>query len=157
SPRALALCQVVVSFPIFQNRLFRPFSVVACVAIALIRNRRHLWRFCRWERTSGSTWSQVVTRICVSSRILPCALDYLHFGIATMGIDRENVAKAVGAKVSISIRGYDVSIFPLTRQNVYHRLWNAVEKVHTISEDLYQTALALGLPSTVPVRKIMPA
>lgn len=157
SPRAFALCKEVVSFPIVQNRLFRPFSVVACVAIAFIRNPRHLWRFCRLERTSGSTWSQVVKRICVSSHILPCALDYLHFGFATMGIDRENVGKAVGAKVSISIRGYDVSIFPLTRQNVYHRLWNAVDKVHTISEDLYQTALALGLPSTVPVRKIMPA
>ena len=47
-----------------------------------------------------------------SSHIIRYDLDWLHFGFATCALGRENLASLIGAKMSTSIRGYDIAIYP---------------------------------------------
>lgn len=114
-------------------------------------------KFLRLELSHGASWSVAIRRLVINSHILPHKLDWLHFGFATMGIGRELVGKAIGAKVAVSFRGYDISIYPLKHPGCYKRLWQHVDKVHTISDDLLQIAYSQGLPTELPVSKITPA
>ncbi|MDP4286253.1 MAG: glycosyltransferase family 4 protein [Bacteroidota bacterium] len=93
----------------------------------------------------------------MNSHILNQKLDWLHFGFATMGIERELVGKAIGAKVAVSFRGYDISIYPLQHENCYETLWRNIDKIHTISNDLLVEAYDLGLPRNIEAVKIPPA
>jgi colanic acid/amylovoran biosynthesis glycosyltransferase len=81
----------------------------------------------------------------------------LHFGFATQTLGSEFVAKAIGAKMGVSFRGFDIAIYPLKHPGCYKKLWNQLDKVHTISKDLLERAYELGLTRTVEVQKITPA
>jgi colanic acid/amylovoran biosynthesis glycosyltransferase len=109
------------------------------------------------EKANSSSLKEILKRLIVNRHILDQQLDWLHFGFATMGINRELVGKAIGAKVAVSFRGYDISIYPLKHPGCYNQLWNNLDKVHTISDDLLNEAHQLGLPKTVETVKITPA
>ena len=109
------------------------------------------------HRQAGDSIAQTLRSLIINSHILPHRLDWLHFGFATMGVGREWVGKAIGAKVAVSFRGYDISIYPLKHDQVYDRLWSNLDKVHTISDDMLNRAYELGLPHNIPVEKITPA
>ena len=63
-------------------------------------------------------------------------LDWLHFGFATSALGRENLANSIGAKMSVSIRGYDIAIYPKLNIGCYGLLWRKLDKLHYISDDL---------------------
>lgn len=114
-------------------------------------------RFIMLERASGVSRSESIRKLIINSHILPYKLDWLHFGFATMGIDRELVGKTIGARVAVSFRGYDISIYPLKHPGCYERLFKHIDKVHSISEGLLKEAYHLGLPETTLTEKITPA
>ena len=72
-------------------------------------------------------------------------------------IGRENVAKAIGAKMSLSFRGYDVAIFPLKNKKCFAKVWNKLDKVHSISNDLLDVAKKFGYNSKIPTKIIYPS
>ncbi|MDG2274724.1 MAG: glycosyltransferase [Flavobacteriaceae bacterium] len=84
-------------------------------------------------------------------------IDWLHFGFATQAIGRENIAKAVGAKMAVSLRGFDIGIYPLKNPKCYDLLWLNINKLHVISNDLLNLAYANGFKKNVPYQKITPA
>ena len=114
-------------------------------------------KYIRLERLSNRSWREILKNVIINSHILTKKLDWIHFGFATMGIQRENVASAIGAKSAVSFRGYDIGLYPHKHPNCYSLLWQKIDKVHTISDDLYQKAVDLGLDSKIPYEKITPA
>lgn len=150
-------CEVAYGPVLSKGIVTRTLASTKALANVLKRAPRQAMRFLKLEQQSGTPRSLAFRRLVINSHILPYKLDWLHFGFATMGIDRELVGKAVGAKVATSFRGYDVSIFPIKEPNCYRRLWQHLDKVHTISEDLKKVAVKQGLPPQVPVVKVPPA
>jgi colanic acid/amylovoran biosynthesis glycosyltransferase len=100
---------------------------------------------------------KIVRSIYINAHILKYKLDWLHFGFTTMALEREFVAKAVGAKMAVSMRGFDIAIYPLRHQGCYSKVWSSVDKVHTISDDLVAKAYKTGLNERVKVSQITPA
>lgn len=147
----------VSGFDLPSNSIMRMLMVGVTMVYLVLRFPVRTYRYYYLERNAGSSFNSIVRALFTSAHILPFTIDRLHFGFATLGVGRENLGKAIGAKVSASFRGYDISIFPLKRPNVYSKLWKALDKVHTISDDLYIEARHLGLPESVPCVKIMPA
>ncbi|MDQ3020520.1 MAG: glycosyltransferase family 4 protein [Bacteroidota bacterium] len=109
------------------------------------------------ERKDGRSFSDSLKSIYLNAHILPEKLDWLHFGFATMSLGHENTAKATGARMGVSFRGYDINIYPLKNPDCYKKLWANVDKVHSISDYLRVKALTLGLKSQTPYEKITPA
>src|SRR5690606_9820504 len=140
-----------------EARTFRGLAVLAVLLLVALRAPKKLFRFYILERTEGVDIERFTKRFLAAAHILPFKIDYLHFCFATLGVGKENLGRVLGARVSVSFRGYDVGLFPLSRPGVYERLWKNIDKVHTISDDLYNKAKALGLPDTVPCVKIRPA
>ncbi len=109
--------------------------------------------------TLGETGSRKYTiKYLISNfHILSHPVDHLHFEFAGLAINRETVAKALGCKMTVSIRGYDVSIQPLKKSKEIKNIWKYIDEVHSISDDITQKAISAGMPQNMPVTKIYPA
>src|SRR5690606_32047031 len=81
----------------------------------------------------------------------------LHFGFGTMTLGSEYVAQAMGAKMAVSFRGFDISIYPVKHPGCYQLLFERVDKVHVISNDLATLLYKQGLRKEKEVVKITPA
>ena len=114
-------------------------------------------RFFNLEKLSHGSGTKAVKNLIINSHIIRRPLDWIHFEFATMGIYRENVAKAMGIKSAVSLRGFDIGLYPHEHPGCYNLLWKKIDRVHTISDDLYQQALNLGLNPKTPFEKITPA
>jgi colanic acid/amylovoran biosynthesis glycosyltransferase len=151
--------RVCAQWPVWQRwRLCQPIPVIIGLLYGLVKCPRTCMRFIRLERSDGSSWPAVFRRLYINLHILTAgSLDWLHFAFAALAVERENVAKALGARMAVSFRGYDVSIYSLKHPGCFEKLWRKVDKVHNISESLLKSAYGLGLPDTVPAQKITPA
>ena len=111
----------------------------------------------RLTREAGYSKIRAIRAVVIARAILPEKLDWLHFGFATPAIEREFIGKAIGAKVAVSFRGFDLNQTPLAEHNVYGKFWPNVDKVHSISIYLVTKAVGLGLNPTTPTQIITPA
>ena len=150
-------CEIYSAPKLSGNTVTKAFNALVALLKLSIFSPKPSYRFWKLEKASGSSFSKIIKRLIINSHILSQKLDWLHFGYATMGIERERVGKAIGARVAVSFRGYDISIYPLKNPGCYNQLWNNIDKVHTISDDLLQEAYLLGLPQTIETVKIRPA
>ncbi|PVW16467.1 glycosyltransferase family 4 protein [Marixanthomonas spongiae] len=127
------------------------------VGMSLLPYLGRVLRYIRLERKSGTSLKRTIEKTYLNATLLKLKADWLHFGFATMAIDRELVAKAIGAKMAVSFRGYDINIYPLKHPDAYQLLWHQVDKVHSISKYLLNKAYTLGLPKETPYQIITPA
>lgn len=155
--KSFKLCKVVKSPPVYR---FYPLMFIIAgfhLFFLILFFTRRVKKFFELEKNSRSNFREIFENLYINSHILRYNLDWLHFGFATMAIRSENVAKAIGAKMAVSLRGYDIAIYPLKKKNCYDLLWMRVDKVHTISDDLLNIARKYGLPPDKNYQKITPA
>ena len=136
------------------NKYYRlPFILLKLLFSRPIR----VMKFLYLEYQTNISLVNSLKHLIINSHIIDKNLDWLHFGFATMAINRENLSQAMGCKSAVSLRGYDIGLFPYKHSGCYKLLWEKVDKVHVISNDLYDLALKNGLSRKTPVNKIMPA
>jgi colanic acid/amylovoran biosynthesis glycosyltransferase len=154
--RGFDLCPIVEGFSSQGTKIQRLIKLSAlvfrcsCYPFKLLK----LWKA---NKQDGFNLKQNVLSLLGSAHILGYSLDWVHFGFATMAVNRENVARIIGAKMAVSIRGFDVCIFPLKHANIYDLLWKRLDKLHYISDDLLKVAIELGFNETTKSQKITPA
>lgn len=130
----------------------------ACfVAFTLLPHLSSVQRFIKLERKEGSSLKRTLEKVYLNAHLLKFKGDWLHFGFATLTIDREMVSQAVGAKMAVSLRGYDMNVYPLKFPGCYDVLWKQVNKVHAISNYMLNKGWLLGLSKYTPYQIITPA
>jgi glycosyltransferase involved in cell wall biosynthesis len=150
------LCRVEKMPKVIDNKaLFLIKSLI--IFFTLIPHIGKVIRFYHLEKQSGSYIKDILKRIYLNSHIFKTKVNVLHFGFATQAIGSEFVAKAIGAKMTVSLRGFDINVFPLKHQECYLKLWSNVDKVHSISKFLLDEAYKLGLDKNKPYQIIAPA
>ncbi len=127
--------------------VIKVFLIAPKATIRLIQN----------ARSNGYNLWKALQAVVIGSTLLFEKLDWLHFGFATGAIKRELVGKAIGAKVAVSFRGFDILVYPIKNKKCYDLLWGNLDQVHTISDALLEFAYQEGLPRHIPVHKITPA
>jgi len=149
------LCKVK-SFPV--NRGFGLIKSVLSFLILIITKPAAIRKFIKYEKKVGIGFSQVVKKVFLYQHIFRTLnLDWLHFGFATQAIGKEHIAKAIGAKMAVSLRGFDIGIYPLKNPKCYDLLWVNIDKLHVISDDLLNLAYENGLKKGIFYQKITPA
>jgi colanic acid/amylovoran biosynthesis glycosyltransferase len=79
----------------------------------------------------------------------------LHYLFANLAVGRENLARSIGAKTSIGLRGYDITFYALNHPNAYGKdYWSCVDFIQTNSQDLYNWAIHWGAYKSIPVTTI---
>jgi colanic acid/amylovoran biosynthesis glycosyltransferase len=154
--RAFDLCRHIENPKVYKNAISQVLSMLL-VFVSLLPYSNRVLKFIRIEQKESVLFKRIIEKIYINASLLKLKVDWLHFGYATMALERESVAKAIGAKLAVSFRGYDIGMYPLTHPNCYTKLWKFTDKVHYISDDLYTKAIKLGLASNIPSQKITPA
>ncbi|MBR9758581.1 MAG: glycosyltransferase family 4 protein [Algicola sp.] len=147
-------CEVKLFSKVAKNPILQAaYMLRVCLGLLPYWRRVKAWYYLEQPKQLKTFLKQVY----INAPILKSNLDWLHFGFATMALQRETLAKAIGAKMAVSLRGFDMAIYPLKHPACYDLLWQHVDKVHTISEDLWNLAKKRGLPNATVVKKITPA
>ena len=150
-------CRVVHQRRISDNYFVQIGLIIIYVFLLIIKRPRIVKKFLNLEKNDGVPFRKRIENLYLNSHILNQNLDWVHFGFATLMIRRENIADALGAKMGVSFRGYDISIYPLKHKFCYHKGWNKIDKIHSISNDLLVSAYKLGLNKNIPSFIIHPA
>ena len=151
------LCEVVEAPKVFKRNLFFQFGSAVLVLFQLLYYPKRLFKFIVLEKKTNRSIQQLLKNSFNNAHILRADLDWLHFGFATMVLQSENVAEAIGAKMAVSLRGFDVDVYTLKHPDCYNLLWERVSKVHSISNYLLQSAFKLGLSKNTKSQIITPA
>jgi colanic acid/amylovoran biosynthesis glycosyltransferase len=75
-------------------------------------------------------------------------LDWLHFGFGMLAVGKEQVAEAIGAKMGVSFRGFDLYLSPLKHPNCYADLLKCDVKYHVLSHEMKTDLNSLGVPAS---------
>ena len=150
------LCAHIQHPKVYQNPIKQLMSMLI-VFIGLLSYWTKVNRYINLERNGGTSFKRLIEKIYINASLLELSVDWIHFGFATMALDRETVPKAIGAKLAVSFRGYDIEVFPLKNRDCYQSLWSRVDKVHSISNYLLEKAFDLGLSKSVDSEVIYPA
>ncbi|GAA3571688.1 glycosyltransferase family 4 protein [Snuella lapsa] len=151
------LCATKVAYPFVKSNLLKQLFWGGVVCFRLLWHFKRVVKFISLEQRAKRSLPAIIKNLYASAHILTVTLDWLHFGFATMALGKEHVAKSIGAKMAVSLRGFDIAIYPIKHEGCYKHLWLQVDKLHTISNDLYDLAVRNGLSKTIPYQKITPA
>lgn len=150
------LCPVIVSPKVSRNP-FIQLWYFSKVFFSLLPHFNAVINFIKLEIKEKKSFVNIVKGVYLNAHLLKAKLDWLHFGFATLALGSETVAKAIGAQMAVSFRGFDMAVYPVKHPGCFNMLWSYVDNVHTISTDLLALAQGNGLPRDIPVYKITPA
>lgn len=156
NPKNFNLCKVVSAPKIYKNPILQVVSTFL-LCIPFVFHFKNIRKFIVLERKSNRSWLQIYKNIYANFHILSAKIDWLHFGFATLAIQSENVAAAINAKMGVSLRGFDMDVFPLKQSLPYSLLWQRTNKVHAISNHMLKRAQDLGLSINSKSKIIYPA
>jgi colanic acid/amylovoran biosynthesis glycosyltransferase len=150
------LCDVKVAPRVYRFPFLQALSMLG-VYCTLIPRLGNVMRFIQLEQQEGTTFISMLKKVYLNAHLLNAKLDWVHFGFATQAIGSECIAKAIGAKMAVSFRGFDINIYPLKHEQCYTKTWKYVDKVHSISKYLYNKGISLGLSEKTAHQIITPA
>ena len=150
-------CKHIRPYPVFKHPLLRALCVVLILPVVFLRAPRSVVRYWKFEKEDGQRSIEIFRSLYLNAHILTNRVDWLHFGFATIALGRENVAMAIEAKMGVSLRGYDINVYPVDNPGCYTQVWRRVNQVHSISEYLIRQAYTLGLSRDKQFQVITPA
>ena len=151
-------CEIKSAYPLYsESKLGQVFFIPLTLIKTFLTSFKTSKKIFDLERSDGNSFLESLKSVYINAHILSEKTDYLHFGFMTMTLKKENTAEAIGAKMSVSFRGYDINIYPLKNPECYKKAWKKIDKVNTISDYLRSKSLTLGLSENIPFEKITPA
>lgn len=150
------LCPVYESPKVYANPIVQSWYFIK-EFIFLLPYISEVRKFKISEQKTGTRGVNLLKNIYLNAHILKAKLDWLHYGFATQAMGRETLAKAINAKMAVSLRGFDINVYPIKNPGCYINLWRYVDKVHSVSEYLLRKAIDIGLSKETPWTIITPA
>lgn len=149
-------CKVIKSPQLNGNPLVVTFNIFLQLLKMLFLNTRKSLELYQLNKKDGLSFYQNLKQILSNQFMLYEQLDWLHYGFGTMVLDRENVARAIGAKMAVSFRGFDYYVYPVKNKNCYSILFSKKVKYHVLSEGMKKGLMLNGIVGDA-VFKITPA
>lgn len=149
-------CKHVTHPVVYKSYIVQVFFMIYR-GITLLPNFKTVKTFYNLEKKEGTPVKRIIEKIYINASLLKYKGDWIHFGFATTALQREFVPAATGTQMAVSLRGYDMNVYPLKYPHCYDVLWKQVNKVHSISKYLLNKAHNLGLDKTKPFQVIYPS
>ncbi|WP_040278186.1 glycosyltransferase family 4 protein [Psychroserpens damuponensis] len=156
SQETYTLCKHVKSPKLNRFFLIQIFKMI-WIGFLLLSNIRAVSKYFKLEKSKGNSSRRILEKIYLNAQLLKFKGDWIHFGFATLALNKEFVAEAIDAKMAVSFRGFDINVYPLKHPGCYDLLWQQVDKVQSISQYLLVKANSLGLSKETPSKIITPA
>ena len=94
------------------------------------------YKLFKLDEKDGLPFKKRVKNLLLNQYLLAQKLDWLHYGFGMLAKNRENVAQAIGAKMAVSFRGFDLYLSPLKHQNCYDLLFSKKLSYHVLSNKM---------------------
>src|SRR5690606_38079991 len=139
------LCKVFNAPQLSGHKSVTLFNSAKALFKAVVIHPKRSLKFYQLEKNDKRSFSHSIKNLVANQFILSKNLDWLHFGFATMALGRENLAKAMGAKMAVSFRGFDYYVYPEKNQGCYHILYSKKASYHVLSEGMKKGLLQNGI------------
>ena len=149
-------CKVVFA-PNFNTSVFSKVykSIVAAFKCLLLHPTRSVNHF-NLDKKDGVSFKRSIKNLLFNQYLLSQNLDWLHFGYGMLANKRENVAEAIGSKMAVSFRGFDLYLSPLKHKDCYKVLFTKRVQYHVLSNKMKQKLMDYNI-SEAFVKVITPA
>lgn len=138
-------CPVVVSPDFSQRNLGFLKGLVSCLVQMFFVNPKRSLKLYRLNHDDGLGFKRNLRQLLLNQHFLNQSLDWLHFGFGTLARGRETVAGAIGAKLGVSFRGFDLYLSPLKHENCFDLLFKKEVKYHVLAEEMKADLIAQGV------------
>lgn len=81
----------------------------------------------------------------------------IHFEFGAQAVESTHLKALGNTRLVASFRGYDINYSGMENDAHYHDLWQNVDAVHALGEDIWRKIVARGCPANKPHRLIPPA
>lgn len=112
---------------------------IRSVLSMLVLNPKRSLKLFKLDRAEGKPMVQALKHVFLNQHLLSESLDWLHFGFGMLAKDREHIAQAIGAKMGVSFRGYDLYLSPLKHPDCYQYLFKKQVRYHVLAEEMKAT------------------
>jgi colanic acid/amylovoran biosynthesis glycosyltransferase len=127
-----------------------PLAVFSLVFRAL----KPAWRLYRYEKETGASFFKALKRVYLTAHILPYNLDWVVLCYGNLILERKCLGKAMGAKMAVCFRGYDIGILAKVRKDDFGLSLNYADKIFSRSRALHENGLQAGLNPDIPWQEI---
>jgi glycosyltransferase involved in cell wall biosynthesis len=132
--------------PNFSKRFGLIFDILFAI-INCLKNIKSTIKLFKLNREDGLSCKNSIKNSLINSHFLSHKLTWLHFGFGTMALQSENVAEAIGAKMAVSFRGFDLYIYPAKFPTCYNLLFSKKVKYHVLSNEMKNTLIDYRISS----------
>ena len=148
-------CNVIKAPKLSGNKLKVSLVILKQMFYAILNLKRNLKLF-KLNKKDNLSFLLNIKQIISNQFLMNEKLDWLHFGFGTMAIGRENIAKAINAKMAVSFRGFDYYVYPLKNEDCYKILFSKNVKYHVLSNAMKYGLAKQSIPE-LSIVKITPA
>ncbi|WP_033956500.1 glycosyltransferase family 4 protein [Psychroserpens jangbogonensis] len=147
----------IVAAPDFGGNLLKLF-LNSCSSIikSLFLHPKKSFKLYLLDKRDGLSFKKRMRNLIVNQFLLAKTIDWLHFGFGMLSNNRENVAQAIGAKMAVSFRGFDLYLSPLKHENCYDKLFLKDVKYHLLSQEMKEDLIDNKI-SAYKIKVIPPA
>src|SRR5690606_39034296 len=89
------------------NKFSITFNSFIQILKTVFVNSKKSFKLYKLSQEDGIPFNRNIKQIISNQFLLSEKLDWLHFGFGTMALGRENIARAINAKMAVSFRGFD--------------------------------------------------
>lgn len=114
----------------------RYFKMVLSIWNILFSHPQRSYKLFRMHRKSLRSRVRSFKNVLLAQPLLNESLDWLHFGFGVLAVNREFVAKVIGASMAVSFRGYDLYLSPLKQPDIYKELFATSCRYHVLSQEM---------------------
>jgi len=139
------LCDIVSAPNFGKHKILSACNGVLSLLKCVFIHPKRSYRLYKLDKRDGLSFSKCFRNLIVNQFLLTKSIDWLHYGFGMLSNNRENIAEAVGAKMAVSFRGFDLYLSPLKHNNCYDRLFLKDVKYHVLSEEMKRDLMAYAI------------
>jgi glycosyltransferase involved in cell wall biosynthesis len=120
------------------------------VHVVANRSNREHWEFFPSLREDMGGMDRLHVTKDVEAKLVALEPDLIHFGYGTLARGRMDLGDAIGCKVVVSFRGYDINSFGVEDRRCYEDVWQSADVLHVVGQNIWERAQRRGCPSDRP-------
>lgn len=139
-------CEIIIAPDFNVNPIIKFIRIFKTFLKAIFINTKQSYTLYSLNKKDGLALKKRVKQLLLNQFLLSKKLDWLHFGFGMLAVNRENVAQAIGAKMAVSFRGFDLYLSPLKHKECYKLLFCKNVYYHVLSNQMKELLVQSSIP-----------
>jgi colanic acid/amylovoran biosynthesis glycosyltransferase len=120
--------------------LLLPLALV----VGLLRQPVGCWHYLRvgWQQVGTAVFKQFYLDV----PLLLLQPEIVHFCFGALAVEQTYLKKRLNCRLTASFRGYDLNYVGLETEDYYQSVWEEMDGLHFLGQDLWQRAQRRGCP-----------